>query len=102
MSEHSTHDQLRRLLEATLLAGQVDCVHNLFLAIAHKAKHVGVEFDGAVVLEHFWHLARIGAVAVPGAAIQTLPFPMPQILLTAPCRKLLETASTLLMTPIGT
>ena len=90
MSEHSTHDQLRRLVDGTLLAGQADCVHNLFNAVASKTKHVGIEFDGAVVLEYFWQLARTGVVAVPGAGIQMLPFQMPKLLLTERGRKFLE------------
>jgi len=90
MTEDTAHDQLRRIVDEALLGGAGDCVHNLFNGVASRVRSAGIEFDGAVVLEYFWHLARIGAVAVPGDALQSLPFKMPRILLTARGRKFLE------------
>jgi len=90
MDESSKHDQLLRMVDEALLAGHQDCVHNLFNGVASKAKSAGVEFDGAVVLEYFWHLARIGVVAVPGDALQILPFKMPRLLVTDRGRELLR------------
>jgi hypothetical protein len=90
MSEGNGHDQLRRLVDETLLAGQADCVRSLFTGVVSSAKSAGIEFDGAVVLEYFWDLARIGAVAVPTELLDYLPFKMPRILLTARGRALLE------------
>jgi hypothetical protein len=78
------------MVEEALLAGQEDCVHNLFNGVASRAKSAGIEFDGAVVLEYFWDLARIGAVAVPGDALGVKAFTMPSMLLTARGRALLE------------
>lgn len=90
MSDSNEHEQLRRMVDETLLAGHEDCVHNLFNAVASRAKSAGIQFDGAVLLEYFWGLVRIGAVAVPGDALQILPFKMPRMLLTARGRELLE------------
>lgn len=90
MNDNNAHDQLRRIVDEALLARDGDCVHNLFNAVARRAGGAGIEFDGAVVLEYFWHLARIGVVAVPGGALQILPFKMPHILLTSRGRELLE------------
>jgi hypothetical protein len=90
MSDSNNHDQLRRMVDEALLAGHEDCVHNLFNGVASRAKSAGVPFDGAVVLEYFWGLARIGVVAVPGDALHILPFKMPRILLTDRGHCLLE------------
>lgn len=86
MNDANTQNQLCRMVDKALLAGRENCVHNLFKGVESRANSSGVEFDGAVVLEYFWGLARIGAVAVPGDA---LPM-MPRLLLTARGRDLLE------------
>lgn len=79
------------MVDEALLAGQEDTVQKLFNGVASGAKRVGIEFDGEVVLEYFWHLARIGAVAVPGAALAPVPLiKMPQMVLTSRGRELLE------------
>jgi hypothetical protein len=90
MDNSNTNEQLKRMVDEALLAGREDCVHNLFNSVASRAKSAGIEFDGAVVLEYFWDLARIGVVAVPGEALHALPFRMPRILLTERGRRLLE------------
>ena len=90
MTEDNQHDQLRRMVDEALLAASDDCVHNLFNGVATRATSGGVPFDGAVVLEYFWDLARIGAVAVPGDELGVLNFKMPRILLTARGREFLQ------------
>jgi len=91
MNDANTQDQLCRIVDEALLAGHEDCVHNLFNGVASRAKSAAVEFDGAVVLEYFWHLARIGVVAVPGDGLGGVrTFKMPSLLLTARGRALLK------------
>jgi hypothetical protein len=89
MDNPNVNDKLCRIVDAVLLAG-VKTVHDLVAAVAHKANLSGVQFDGDVVLEYFWGLARIGAVAVPGDSLQILPVTMPRLLLTPRGRMLLE------------
>jgi hypothetical protein len=89
MNDEEAEIQLQRLVDQALLAGQDDSPHNLFNGVFAHAKSSSIPFDAAVVLEHFWHLARIGAVAVPGSSIHALPFKMPQLLLTERGRQLL-------------
>jgi hypothetical protein len=81
--------QLQRLVDQALLSGQDDSPHNLFNGIYAHARSANIPFDAAVVLEYFWHLCRIGAVAVPGEGIGILPFKLPRMLLTERGRRLL-------------
>lgn len=60
---------LCRIADEQLLAGHANCVANLFSDVISKAKSDEIAFDGAIVLEYFWSLARIGAVAVPGGTL---------------------------------
>jgi hypothetical protein len=91
MAEEESFEQLKRLVDQALLSGQEDCPHNLFNGIHSQARAAGIPFDPAVMLEYFWHLARIGAVAVPGDGIGSLPFKLPRLLLTERGRRLLKT-----------
>jgi len=86
------HIALCRIVDEQLLAGQKDNVHNLFNGVVDQAQSGGIAFEdcGAVVLEYFWSLARIGAVAVPGGALDRLPVKVPGLLLTERGRRLLE------------
>ncbi len=90
MNDSNEHDQLRRMVDEVLLAGRKDCVTSLFEDVASRATSVGVQFNSSVVLEYFWDLARIGAVAVPGNALNSITLKMPQMVLTARGRDLLE------------
>lgn len=89
-SQTSQGDHLRRMIDEALLAGHSDCVSNLFNDVVSRAKDVGVEFDGKIVLEYFWGLARIGVVAVPGDLLQVLTGRTPRMVLTHRGRQLLE------------
>ena len=89
-SKADQREELQRLLDQVLLSEQEKSVHNLFNTLASRAKSAGVQFDGPLVLEYFWNLARIGAVAVPGDALNALPFEMPRFVLTDRGRALLE------------
>lgn len=90
MSNENTNDRLHQIVDELLLAGNDNCVHNLFNSVVSRAQSESIEFDGAVVLEYFWQLARIGAVAVPGGALGVFAIPIPQLLLTDQGRRLLE------------
>jgi hypothetical protein len=90
MSDEKARDRLYQMVDEALLAGNEDSVHNLFNGVASRAKSECVEIDGPAILEYFWRLARIGAVAVPGDALHVLTFKMPHLLLTDRGRQLLE------------
>lgn len=90
MSDGTDNEKLFQLIDEALLRSQDDCVHNLFNSVGSSAKSAGIEFNGEAVLEYFWHLARIGAVAVPGDALHAKTFRIPSLLLTERGRRLLE------------
>ncbi len=75
MSDTNEHDKLRRMVDDALLAERLDSVSSLFQDVLSTAQSADVQFDLSVVLEYFWNLARIGAVAVPGDSIGELLVP---------------------------
>ena len=92
MTADEAKQAVERMMAEALLNRQDDSVHNLFNGIIHRARQEQVPFDGAALLEYFWHLARIGAVAVPGDAIQALSGKVPRLHLTDRGQKLLSAA----------
>jgi hypothetical protein len=91
MDTNNQNEQVRRIVDEVLLGGGADCVHNFFNEVGHRAKCAVGHFDGAVVLEYFWDLARIGAVAVPGGDFGGVSFGgIPRFMLTERGRCLLE------------
>jgi hypothetical protein len=67
-----------------------DCVHNFFSELIRRCGAEGVEFDAPTALEYWWHLARLGFVAIPGAEMMILPAQrFPKLLLTERGRRLL-------------
>lgn len=94
MSDSTTWDELRRLVDEALLAGRDECVHNLILSVVSRANAARVPFDGAIVLEYWSELVRTGIVAVPGDSLGGMPAKMPHLLLTDRGRRLLEHGET--------
>lgn len=92
MNENNEHDQLRRMIDEALLAGHKNCPDDLFSSVYSTAQSKNIPYDATVVLEYFWNLARIGAVAIHGDGGQILkpPHCVPQLLLTKRGRELLE------------
>jgi hypothetical protein len=90
MAKIKTEDRLFRLIDQALLSGQDKLVTSLFDTVFARSFREQIPFDGAAALEYFWGLARIGAVAVPGAHLTPTTYKMPGFLLTGRGRQLLE------------
>jgi len=87
-------EALKQLVDRMLLAlrdsHQVN-VHNFFNDLTGRCSSEGIRFDGRAALEYWWHLARLGVVAVTGASIGSgLPTDFRQLMLTDRGRALLE------------
>jgi len=65
----SNTEMMKRLLEGILLHNPPDSVPGVFRSLIDACKAKGIEFDAAGALEYWWGLARLGVVAVPGAAL---------------------------------
>jgi len=85
---------IKRLIEKILLSRTPpNCVHNFFNDLIRRCDEESIAFDARAALEYWWHLARLGIVAIPGAEMQILPSPrFPRLLLTDRGRRLLEHA----------
>jgi hypothetical protein len=65
-------DALRRLMDAFLLEqkGAFGPSSNVIVDIERRAKENGIDYDdrrdARVLVEYWWHLARLGALAIPG------------------------------------
>lgn len=70
--EINDSDAIRRLMDSQLLNRPPDCVHNFFNDITNKCQANGIQFDLAAALEYWWHLARLGVVALPGGTLHSL------------------------------
>jgi hypothetical protein len=81
-----TRQYTMKKIDAALLAGQDQCLHNLILGIMGRARSEGADFDKKVATEYFWDLARSGVVAITGGSGAGIP----ELLLTERGRKLLE------------
>jgi hypothetical protein len=66
MSENNTHDQLRRLIDEELLAGNHNGAYVFFERVVSRALNAGTPCDPKVLLEYWWDLARLGVIAIPG------------------------------------
>lgn len=77
-------------MDQVLLAGHDTNVHSLIHSVAARAKGEGVSFDGAVAVEYWWHLARIGVVAIPGESLGVTTVTIPRIVLTERGRQFLQ------------
>ena len=90
--ETDRSEELKRLIDSQLLNSPPDCVHNFFNGLISICKSSGIEFNYPAALEYWWHLARIGVVAVPGGKLQLLMSGQhPEVVVTERGRKLLET-----------
>jgi hypothetical protein len=83
--------RLKRLVDDALLAGQdMDSMHNFFLGRGTEANKLGIKVEGSQLLEYFWGLCRIGAVAVASAHPSVGPIRIPALFLTEKGRRLLS------------
>jgi len=60
---------LRRLMDEMVLGlqdGYQVSVDSFFNGLKTQCKRKGIRLDGRAALEYWWHLARLGVVAVPG------------------------------------
>ena len=73
-------DAIKRTIEQLLLDKPRQNVRAFFPEVLRKCKENSIRFDWATTLEYFWHLARLGAVAIPGAEIQgMIPINVPNV-----------------------
>lgn len=61
------HQALKRLMEEAILRDTSDSLTNLFNDLVSQCEAKSVMFDWGAAIEHWWHLARLGVVAIPGA-----------------------------------
>lgn len=84
-------EALQRLIDETLLQAPSSVLNpgSIFEELQRRARTRRLQWDHTVVLEHWWWLARLGAIAFSGesAPPQT---DVPQVLLTRRGRQLLE------------
>ncbi len=85
-------DAIKRVIDKSLLQKELPSgVHNFFNDVIQRCAVEHVEFDGAIALEYWWDLARLGVVAVPGGELATLSGPgLPRLILTERGRRMLE------------
>jgi hypothetical protein len=89
--ENESLERLKRLVDDALLARQdTDSLHNFFLGRATEANKLGIKVEGSQLLEYFWGLCRIGAVAVASANPGIGPIRIPAMFLTEKGRRLLS------------
>jgi hypothetical protein len=90
---HDNASQLRRIVDELLLSDneRLVCYGNFIRSVKTRADREKVQFDGAVVLEYWWHLARIGVIALSGEGGGVVkPFQYPTIIVTPRGRALLR------------
>lgn len=91
MSKTKTNaDGMRRLIDKMLLGKLPGNVHNFFNDLIHRCQAEGVPFDPKTAVEYWWHLARLGVVALTGAGIGALSPRVPDLQVTQRGRRLLE------------
>ncbi len=86
-----TSGAVKRLIEDMLLHRPPERAEEFVSEVQRECGQRGIEFDAAAVIEYWWHLARLGVVAIPGYAItffQGRKFPT--LVLTERGRALLE------------
>ena len=74
MSDKENTDALRRMMDKMVLAiedGRTRLVNvsNFFGDLLQRCPPEGIHYDDRAALEYWWHLARIGVIAVPGDTI---------------------------------
>jgi len=76
MTDKENTEALRRLMDKMLLALEDSHhvnVHNFFNDLTRtRCQDEGIRFDGRAALEYWWHLARLGVIAVPGDSVSGL------------------------------
>jgi len=72
IEEHDRHDELKRLIESKLLNEPQSTIQHFFASLEEASRKQQIDFDFPTAIEYWWHLARIGAIALPGAEITTV------------------------------
>ena len=67
IDESKNTEALRRLIEEILLHDAPESVPDVFSKLVSKCESKDITFNPEAALEYWWHLARLGVVAVPGA-----------------------------------
>ncbi|KPJ77410.1 MAG: hypothetical protein AMK72_11900 [Planctomycetes bacterium SM23_25] len=86
-----TREAIKRLIEDILLHRPPEKAEEFVSEVQRECGQRDIEFDAAAVIEYWWHLVRLGVVAIPGYAItffQGRKFPT--LVLTERGRALLE------------
>lgn len=63
------NDSMKRLLDGILLGERPFCVKEVFDNLKTACESKRIEYDETAALEYWWTLARLGVVALPGAAL---------------------------------
>lgn len=87
------HDAIRRLIDSLLLKSTFSDLPSFFSAVHSACQRGNIVYDFRVALEYWWHLARLGVVAVPGESLGSFIGPWrtrETIFLTDHGRRLLE------------
>jgi len=87
-------EALRRLMEKMLLAlddsPHVNA-HNYFNDLTQRCRSEGIHYEGRAALDYWWHLARLGVIAVIGdSTLGSFPIEFRRLALTDRGRALLE------------
>jgi len=92
-SEETNKEKLRRLLDENLLRErqlETGSPENLFGDVKRQAHATNIPWNPSAILEYWWWLARIGAIALSGQHVFTISDPVPFFMLTNRGRILLE------------
>ena len=81
---------LLRLLDEMLLRTTALGPHGFFDELSAMSRQRNIKWDPKAVLEHWWWLARLGVIALPGQLADSNNTGIPHFLLTERGRKLLE------------
>jgi hypothetical protein len=83
-------EELCRLIDETLLEAPPRVPDIFFENLRTRAVARKLQWEPEIILEHWWWLARLGVIALPGASAQIPQAQVPQVLLTRRGLKLLE------------
>jgi hypothetical protein len=64
-------EPLRRIVEEVLLHFGATSAHDALNEAAKRARQANIQVNGSQILEYWWHLARLGFIALPGDTLQS-------------------------------
>ena len=64
-------ESLRRIVEEVLLHSGATSAHDALNEVFKRARQANIEVNGNQILEYWWHLARLGFIALPGDTLQS-------------------------------